>query len=241
MVAAFLLGGGLQRISGMGTGIVAGPILALSLGPVIGVLTTNTAAIATAAVLTISLRAHVDWGRVAMICGLGTIGIIAGVAVIHAVNSAWLEVLIAVLLLAGLALTSFRLGSHPARARSIDAASGFTGGLMNALVGMAGPILVMDSRITGWDHVRFAASLQPIFLVLNSVSVLAKLIPGLPPGSTLPPWWVIPVVIAAVLTGAAIGGRLAKRIPAHRARALAIVVATAGSISLLVKGLSALI
>ncbi|WP_143180320.1 sulfite exporter TauE/SafE family protein [Bowdeniella nasicola] len=240
-MAAFILGGGLQRICGMGTGVVAGPILALAMGPVLGVLTTNTAAIVTAAVLTVSLRAHVDWRRVAIICVTGAIGIGIGVAVIHRVTSAWLEVVIATLLLAGLATTSIAARPRPGRAPQFDALGGGIGGVMNALVGMAGPILVLDSRLTGWEQQRFAASLQPIFLFLNIGSVLAKVVPGLPPGVDLPPWWVVPIVFASVLFGAWLGGRLAPRVSSTHARTLAILVASAGCITLLVRGASTLL
>ena len=168
-------------------------------------------------------------------------GIAVGVVVIHTINLAWLDIVVGILLLAGLALTRLRTDQYPGREGGIDAAGGFLAGFMNALVGMAGPILVMNSRLTGWEHRRFAASLQPIFLILNISSVIAKVLPGLPAGAALPPWWVIPVVITAVLAGARLAGVFAARIPAAKAHALATFIAVTGCIGLVIKGVTALI
>ncbi|CAB0549860.1 sulfite exporter TauE/SafE family protein [Corynebacterium diphtheriae] len=56
-----IIGSLLQRVSGMGLGLVAGPILALLLGPVEGILVLNILAAINAVFITVNVRKHVEW------------------------------------------------------------------------------------------------------------------------------------------------------------------------------------
>ena len=61
--ASVILGTVLQRVSGMGVGLVVSPTLALLLGPVAGVLLTNITTTVSAALIAITLWRDIDWRR----------------------------------------------------------------------------------------------------------------------------------------------------------------------------------
>ena len=61
--SAVILGTVLQRVSGMGVGLVVSPTLALLLGPVTGVLLTNITTVVSAVLIGITLRHDIDWQR----------------------------------------------------------------------------------------------------------------------------------------------------------------------------------
>lgn len=85
------VGGVLQRISGMGVGMVAAPTLSLLVGPVAGVTMSNAAASVSALILFWMLRRHVDWPRFLRLAPLLVVGALAGAWTVRVMDHAWLE------------------------------------------------------------------------------------------------------------------------------------------------------
>ena len=56
-----LAGACLQRVSGMGLGLIGAPVLSLLVGPVAGVLIINVLAAVNAVFQTMAVRENVDW------------------------------------------------------------------------------------------------------------------------------------------------------------------------------------
>ena len=102
---------------------------------------------------------------------------------------------------------------------------------------MAAPAWTAYALATRWDHRSFAATLQPLLVVMNTMSVATKLAFGaIPPGS-VPAWWVWPLLLAGVLAGVALGTVLARRIPTRIASLIALTIAIAGALTALTRGL----
>ncbi|ALU18121.1 hypothetical protein CpCAPGE03_1783 [Corynebacterium pseudotuberculosis] len=57
----------LQRVSGMGLGLVAGSILSVAMGPVEGILVVNLLAAINATMTTVIVRKNVDWQKFSLL------------------------------------------------------------------------------------------------------------------------------------------------------------------------------
>jgi uncharacterized membrane protein YfcA len=121
------------------------------------------------------------------------------------------------------------------RARDGGLAGGVVAGIvsaaMNVLASAGGPAVAVYAAGAKWDPLRVRATLQAYFLVLNVVTL-----------ATLgPPHWSSTraiVLVGCLLAGSALGGWLAGRVSAQRARAVTLAMAAAGGLGLLVSAAS---
>ncbi|KAA0918883.1 sulfite exporter TauE/SafE family protein [Dietzia sp. ANT_WB102] len=233
--ASVILGTVLQRVSGMGVGLVVSPTLVLLLGPVTGVLLTNLTTTVSATLIAITLRRDIDWRRYRRLAPLIVVGSVLGALLVRAVDRSWLEVVIGTLLLATLATTA--LVRMPPVSGPIPAAvAGTAGGFLNTAVGVAAPAMLIYAHATNWTQRSFAATLQPIFGTMGAVSVITKVGLGAAPITDLPPLIVIALVVAMVPVGITLGGPISRRVSAETGRRLAVVVVTAGALTTLGRG-----
>ena len=123
----------------------------------------------------------------------------------------------------------------------VTGASGFLGGFFNTTSGVAAPVMVIYSRLSRWEQLRFAATLQPIFMTMGAASVVSKLATGATGvdsagGTDLHLGWLAPGVVVTVLVGVAVGTWLGKRVPVASARRLALLLATLGGLGAIARG-----
>jgi uncharacterized membrane protein YfcA len=234
---AVVVGAGLQRVAGMGLGLVAAPVLTVFLGASVGVLVSNVAAIVTALLILRALRDRVDWRRVVTILPLMLVGSILGALTVREADPAWLDVIVGGSVLVALAASALLRRRVRIRGRSVAIATGLAAGFMNTTSGVAAPAWTAYALATRWDHRSFAATLQPLLVVMNTMSVVTKLALGAIPAGSAPAWWVWPVLLVAVLAGVALGTVLARRVPTRVASAIALTVAVAGAVTALTRGL----
>ncbi|GAB3624977.1 sulfite exporter TauE/SafE family protein [Mariniluteicoccus endophyticus] len=234
---AVLVGATLQRVSGTGVGLVVAPTLSVLLGPAHGVLVTNAVATVSGFLIMLTVLRDVDWGRFRWIIAAAVPGAVAGAWLVHELPAAWLQLIIGGVVLVAL-LTSVALPDLPeVRGRVPLATAGLVGGLFNTTAGVAAPAMVVYARASRWDQKSFAATLQPTFMSMGALSVALKTAMSPNGLAGLPPWWVLPAVVAVVLTGAWLGGRLSARVRPDQARALALTLAGVGGVVAVVKGL----
>lgn len=240
-VAAILVGSVLQRLSGTGVGLVVPPVLSLLLGPVAGVLMTNATTTVSGFTIMLSVRERVQWRRAGIVIVSALPGAVLGALLVLVLPAAWLQIGIGALVLFALGLTVATPRLPHVTSPAALPVAGVIGGLLNTTAGVAAPAMVIVSRLIRWEQRAFAASLQPIFMSMGLMSVIAKLALGATGLPSLPPWWVIPLVVALVLGGVWIGARLESRVPATRARTLALVIAGLGGVAAVVKGILTLV
>lgn len=243
LLAAVLIGSLFQRITGLGLGLVAGPVLSFMVGPVAGVTMVNGLSIINAANNAWSVRKKTDWRRFRLLSGGLVVGSLPALLVVHFLSGPWLMITIGVLVLLALAVASFR----PENSRLSPTAkipmliAGVTGGFMSTIAGIAGPALTVYARLTGWDHRDFIATLHPVILVANTVSFALKvvLIGGLDFGAV--PGWLWIVAIIAIFAGAWLGDLLNRKVSTDQARQLANLLAAAGALGVLIRGVVELV
>ncbi|WP_324652768.1 sulfite exporter TauE/SafE family protein [Georgenia sp. H159] len=237
VVAAVVLGAVLQRTSGMGTGLVVSPTFVLVAGPVAGVLLTNLTTVVSALFLCVAMRADIDWPQFVRIAPTIVLGSVPAALVVRAADAGWLEVIIGAALL--LALATMVLATDlPDLGRAAAPVAGLTGGFLNTAVGVAAPAMLLYAHATHWSQRAFAATLQPIFLTMGTVSLATKLAVGATSGAAgLPEWPLVVAAVAAVPLGVLAGGPVARRVGPTTARRVAVVVVTVGAGATLVRGL----
>lgn len=242
-VAAILLavavGCALQRLCGMGVGLVVAPTLSIVLGPATGVVLTNGTTVVSATVIGLALWRAADWRRLAVILPVAVLGAVPGALVVRAVPTAWLEVIVGATVCLGLVTTWLiaRFDRLPVlTGRGSTAAAGVIGAFLNTTAGIAAPAMVVYGALTRWEQRSFAASMQFTFLVMGLLSVATKVALGATPLDSLPDPRVFAAMILTVLIVVALVGKVAHRVPAHQARRLAVALAGTGALVTLGRG-----
>lgn len=244
LVAIFgivFLGACIQRISGMGLGLVAGPILAIVLGPIEGILVSNVLAVINASLTTGVRRKDVDWAQFAVISSVLVIGALPAAWLITVADTPVIFTAVGVLLLAALGLSTFaQTHIPPLQNKAAPLIAGIAAGFMNTLAAVSAPALTVYAQATRWEQRSFSATLQPIFLVAGIISVVVKVIGGAANfGDTS--FWTWPTGIAGLIGGILIGSILSRRIDSAAGRKFALTVATIGAAVVLIRGVSGLV
>ncbi|MET3943605.1 sulfite exporter TauE/SafE family protein [Corynebacterium mucifaciens] len=234
---AVAVGAAMQRISGMGVGLIAAPVLSLLLGPVDGVLLVNLLAVINAATNTWGMRADVDWQKFAPIALAMVLGVVPGAWVVASAPTDVLLILVGALLLLALSIVTLGKRYVPQVEGALPAAvSGAIGGFMNTLAGVAGPAITVYAEAARWPQKVYAATLQPIFLVGGSLSFTVKVLSGAADITAIEPaLWA--ATLTALVAGIAAGTKLAPRVPSTIAHRIALGLAFLGGATALVRGL----
>lgn len=236
-----LLGAGVQRVSGMGLGLVAAPILAVLLGPVEGILVSNVLAVINASMTTVVRHRDVDWRQFALISPALVVGAVPAAWLLTVAATPVLLVSVGVLMLVALGLST--LGQSripPVRTRATPLIAGVAAGFMNTLAAIAAPALTVYAQATRWEQRSFSATLQPIFLVAGIISVAVKVLGGAADLDNTAVW-VWPAGIGGMICGILLGSLLSTHIPTTTARRIALFIATAGAVVVLARGISGVI
>lgn len=236
VLLAVLLGAGMQRVTGMGFALVAAPFLVLLLGPVQGVVLVNVCGAVTAAAIIFRVFRAIDWRRYGILTTAALLGIIPAAVLVKSIPPAVLEISIAVLLASGLTILLFmKTASLPLHRRYLWTA-GALSGFMHTSAGVGGPAVSIYSIATRWEHESFAATMQPYFFTIGSISVLAKAMTD-PAGFPDLPWGMWLAVALACLAGLIMGDIVAKHVPARGSQRLLIALAYLGAIATMTRGI----
>ena len=236
-----VVGSTLQRVSGMGLGLIGGPILMLIMGPVEGILVINVLACVNAMLTTYSVRENVSWKKFGLIAPVMVIGSLAAALLIRRMDTAGLMIVVGAALLVALAVVTFGKKFVPSMEGKGPAISaGILGGFTNTLAGVAGPVITVYAQAAKWPQNVYAATLQPIFVVGGFFSVMTKTLTGAAHFDGLP-WIMWPAGVLGMCVGIWAGTRISQRVPREKARVLSLSVAGLGAASALIRGLLTLV
>lgn len=234
MAASTFVGAVAQRATGMGFALLTAPFLVLVLGPLEGILAVNAASCVANSLILAQVRHDIDWPRAKVLVPMGVVGVLPGALAVALLPEAPLTIVVSLLVVLGLATTVLMRGRTLPPSAALGAVGGFASGVMNVTAGVGGPGVVVYARATGWEHRRFAATVQLHGLVLGAVSLAAKR--ALP--SFSPTGWT--ALLLALLAGLVVGDRLARRVDGSDMMRPVIVIASAGALLALVRGVLAL-
>nr|BFF20833.1 TSUP family transporter [Promicromonospora thailandica] len=206
LVLAILFGGALQRVAGMGFGLVAGPFIVLLLGAREGVLFVNAVGAVMALVVLWRMLSGVDWRRYAWLVAASVSTSVPAAFLMRDASPATLEIVVGLVVVVAmtLALVTNRLRGarrpFPEHARWPLLVTGVASGFGSVAAGIGGPPLAVYSVLDRWDPRAFAATAQPFFMTNAVAAVVAKVTVA---DVVLPPlaWWAWLVVGAALFGG----------------------------------------
>ncbi|MFF0410239.1 TSUP family transporter [Kitasatospora sp. NPDC004745] len=225
-----LAGASVQRMTGMGFALVAAPALVLLLGPAQGVVLANCAAGAISAAGLVDSWREVRVAAMLPLIAAAACTVPAGAWVAARLPEPVLLAGMGVLVTAAVLLVMAGARVPSLRGAGGAVAAGAASGFMNSSAGVGGPAISLYAVNAGWSVREFVPNAQFYGVVVNAFSVTAKGLPQL-----TAPLWVL--VSAATALGALAGRALAGRIPDRRARSLVLLLALAGGLTTLGKGL----
>lgn len=227
-----------QRVTGMGFALVSGPFLVLLIDPLAGVVLVNLCGFVSSVIVLSRTYRDVEWKTAGFLTVACVVGTIPGAFLAVAIPSHALETLIGSLVIASLAASLLlnRYSRALTRSPASIAVSGVASGVMNAAAGVGGPPLSALAVVSRWEQRAFAATIQPVFVVMAASSVAAKLL--FDSGS----WPELDLVTWALILGALAGGQLmgewlSRKIPMRAARTGMLTLAFLGGILTMSRGL----
>lgn len=241
VLGLIVLGAVAQRIAGLGFALLVSPFLVLILGPHEGVLLINICGVVSSTLIVFRVWKDIDWSMFRWLTIPAVFGSVGGSFAAVSLPSAPLSVTVAAVVLAGLtASLLLQRSAVVVTGNRSKAVAGLAAGLTNSMAGVGGPAVSAYALLSRWPQRPFAATLQPFFATIGSVTVLAKLLidPGQVPPLETWMWVLIPV---SIVIGILAGERLARYIHDRHARFAVIVIAFLGAATALIKGLADLL
>lgn len=228
--AIALLGASVQRLSGIGFGLVCVPAFVLLVGPEDGVTLANCG---TAAVSVLGLAG--GWRHLrpaAMLPLVVAAGCTVPIGALVAARLPEDALLVGTGLLIGAAVLAVMGGLRVPALRGTGGAvaAGAASGVMNSAAGVGGPAVSLYAVNAGWTAKEFVPNALFYGVVVNIMSLVAKS----PPALAAPAWGLI---AAGIVAGSVLGWLLAARIAEHHARRFVLLLALLGGVTTLGKGL----
>lgn len=237
VLVTVIVGSCLQRVSGMGLGLIGGPILTLLLGPVEGIMVINVLACINAILTTYSMRENVAWDKWLRIGPFMVLGSIPAALLIASIDTSALLVLVGAALLIALGVVVFGRTFVPEmRGTGPAISAGILGGFTNTLAGVAGPVITVYAQAARWPKAILAPTLQPCFVIGGLASVLTKYFLGSGGFEGLH-WLVWPCGIVGMCVGILLGKKIAWHVSREKAHTLSLALASLGALSALLRGL----
>jgi uncharacterized membrane protein YfcA len=225
-----VLGASVQRMAGIGFALVAVPALVLLLGPAEGVVLANCATGAVSAVGLAGCWREVRLNAMLPLVAAAACTVPAGSWVAARLPEPVLLAGMGALVSAAVLLVMAGARVPSLRGTKGAFAAGAASGFMNSSAGVGGPALSLYAVNADWTVREFVPNAQFYGVVVNALSVAVNGVPHL-----AAPLWLL--VTAGIAAGAVIGKALAERVPEKRARPLVLLLALAGGLTTLSKGL----
>lgn len=227
---AVTVGALLQRITGIGFVLVAGPLLVLVLDPYDGIVLANILSGVLAVTVLSRTYRDADWGVVRrMLVGL-VVGVPLGALLVRTLDSQYLLIVVGVLTVLAVLLALFRRPMPFLEGRAGPAVTGAVSAFSNITAGVGGPALAVYAASTKMPMHTFIPVVQAMSLTMNVIAVAVKAPFSLP----------LPLLLGSlgcVAAGMVLGSGLRRLFPPHRAQVLALCLALLGAIAATVRGL----
>jgi uncharacterized protein len=225
VAGAIMLASALQASIGFGIGMLAAPVVALVDPALIPGTLIMVAALITL-IVAVREREHIDlhgtgWALVGRVPGT-----IAGALLLAMLPERALTILLAGVVLAGVALTSFGWIPMPRRRNVVLA--GATSGLLGTATAIGGPPMALVWQRN--EGARLRGTMSGFFLVGSVMSIVALTATGAVDGHTMRAF---ALLIPAAVAGYALSRGLNRFLDPKRLRWLAIGVSTVGAVVLI--------
>lgn len=237
VLASVLVGAVAQRIAGLGFALLIAPFLVLILGPHAGVLLVNLCAVVSSSIIMSRVWRDIDWSMFRWLVIPSLFGSVPGSFLAVAVPSAPLSVIVGSIVLVALTLSLVLQRSDVVvRGNTPKVVAGFTAGITNSMAGVGGPSVSAYALLSRWPQRPFAATLQPFFVCIGSVTLVTKLLLDPTQAPSLAPWmWA--AIGLAIVAGIFTGEKLSRFVRDDQARLFVVVIAFVGAGLAVLKGI----
>lgn len=204
-----------QGLTGFGSVLVSLPLLAFFFRIQTVVPLVSLSALCISVLLTVELRHHLRWRRIAPLLLTAIPGIPVGVHLLKTVSTGTLQALV------GVVLVSYSLymllSNIPARALSTrwGYLSGFLSGCLGGSIGAAGPPVIIYTSLQPWDKDAIKSTLVGYFVMLGAMVSLSQGLAGLITRQVL---ILFAVGLVPLIAGVWLGSHCYRRIPVERYR-----------------------
>ncbi|WP_394249695.1 TSUP family transporter [Arthrobacter pityocampae] len=237
VLASILVGAIAQRIAGLGFALLIAPFLVIILGPHEGVLLVNLCGVVSSAIIVGRVWKDIDWSMFRWLVVPSLFGSIPGSFLAVALPSAPLSVTVGAVVLVALTVSLVLQRSDVVvRGNAPKAVAGFSAGVTNSMAGVGGPAVSAYALLARWPQRPFAATLQPFFVCIGSVTLVTKLLLDPAQAPVLAPWMWIAIGLA-IVAGIVTGEKLGRFIRDDQACLFVIVIAFIGAGLAVVKGI----
>jgi uncharacterized membrane protein YfcA len=225
---AVLVGAVAQAVTGFGFSLVSAPFLVAAYGAPDGVQLNLVLSGALNLLLLSTGWRHLERRAVVRLLGPAIVATVAIGALIRGSQSDGLTVVAGVLCLVGVAAVARGRALHRLTGTVGTVAVGGLSGAINVVAGIGGPPVVLFGTTAGWPPEVARPTLQAYFLGINAVA-LATL--GVPRHL---PWG----LVVGGLVGLVLGHQTARRLGAEHVRRWVLIIAAAGSLLAVVRGIT---
>ena len=241
LLVLVLIAAVIQRVAGLGLGMLFAPYATVLIGAHEGIMLANFLGTLMPVLLLPRIWADIEWRTLWWIA-------LPGVAVMPA--AAWvssisppgpLYIVVASLVLASL-LISVALVRVDTRVDGPTArvVTGIGSGLGTVLGGVGGPAVTVYAVLSRWDVRPMVATMQPLWIIISSVSFASKLAWD---DGQLPtmPWWTWAAMVVIVVASIFLGEAVQKRMRESSIQRLVLVLGFVGALLALGSGVRLLV
>ncbi|OAV60537.1 sulfite exporter TauE/SafE family protein [Enteractinococcus helveticum] len=231
----------LQRITGLGFAMLTAPFAVVALGTHEGIMLITALAVIASLFMLPGMWRDINWSRVAWIGIPATLSIVPAAWLGAHIDGAIIYLLVGVLVIIGLSAALFIQGSsEPVTHRGAQLLTGIGAGAGSVLAGIGGPAMTIFGVLSRWPVASFAASLQPMWVMIASATLAGR---SWFMGSTLPEltWWMWLFAIVGIAVGMWAGQRALGKVKDRVVFGIVIVLAMIGAVLSVVTGISQLV
>lgn len=241
IIGFVLLAATIQRVAGLGFGMVFAPYAVVLIGAHEGIMLANFLGIVVPVLVLPRVWSQIQWGRVLWL-GVPAVAVMPLGAWLAAVSSPGpLYIVVASLVLLSLSI-SVVLSRISAQmdGRALQAATGVGSGLGTVLGGVGGPAVTVYAVLSRWSVLPMVATLQPLWIGISAASFGSKWVLD---GGQMPdmPWWAWAGSTAAIIAGVYVGEWCQKRVRERSVRRLVLLLAFLGALLALGMGVRLII
>ncbi|GAA3059659.1 MULTISPECIES: sulfite exporter TauE/SafE family protein [Actinomycetes] len=243
VVAFVLLAATIQRIAGLGFGMILAPFLVVLIGAHEGVMLVNFLSIIAPVLVLPRIWDDIEWRKVLWL-GIPAVLVMPAAAWVSVVSPAGpLYVVVAALVLFGL-ITSMLLSRISSAVdgdgRTAQILTGLGSGVGTVLGGVGGPAMTIYAVVSRWPVMRMVATLQPLWILISAFSFGIKWAfdDGQMPDM---PWWAWAGCVVSIVLGIWVGEWIQRRVDDATVRKFVIALAILGSLLALGTGIRLLV
>lgn len=230
IISFVLLAATIQRVAGLGFGMIFAPYAVVLIGAHEGIMLANFLGIVVPILVLPRVWGQIQWDRVLWL-GLPAVAVMPVGAWLAAVSSPGpLYIVVASLVLLSLSV-SVVLSRISAQldGRALQAATGIGSGLGTVLGGVGGPAVTVYAVLSRWSVMPMVATLQPLWVGISAAAFGAKWALD---GGQMPdmPWWAWAGSTVAIIAGVYVGEWCQKRVREQSVHRLVVLLAFMGAL-----------